>query len=97
VLGRCLVVQWATDCQPRPVEHMGVNHCRSHIFVPKQFLNIAYVAPVLKQMRGETVPKGMAAGRFRHSGLSHGNFHRVLKVLFLNMMAPCLLRAWIDG
>ena len=38
------------------VQHMGVNHGGSDVFVTEQFLNGTNVAPVFKQVRGEAVP-----------------------------------------
>jgi hypothetical protein len=35
---------------------VGINHRRSHIAVPQQFLNGANVVVRLQQMAGETVP-----------------------------------------
>src|SRR5215469_4471513 len=79
------------------VEHVGVNHRRSDVFVTEQLLNRTNVIAVFKQMCGEAVSEGVAACRFSDSGCSDGQFHGVLKVFLRNVMPSRLARARVDG
>ena len=55
-MGRRWLVERAADVDAGTVQHMGVNHGRSDVFVAQQFLNGTNVVPVFKQVRSEAVP-----------------------------------------
>jgi len=47
---------------PTPIQPMGVEHGRSHVFVPEQFLNGSNIVPILKHMSGKRVPERVTGG-----------------------------------
>ena len=55
-------VHWASDSPPATVQDMGVNHGRTDIFVPEQFLNCADVVAIFQKMRGEAMTHGVWTG-----------------------------------
>ena len=63
----------------------------------EELLNGTDVVSGFKQMRGETVSEGVAACRFSDSGCSDGQFDRVLKIFFRNVMPAQLARARVEG
>ena len=79
------------------VQHMGVNHCGSDVFVTEELLNGTDVVSGFKQMGGETVSEGVAACRFSDSGCSDGQFDRVLKIFFRGVMPAPLAGARVEG
>lgn len=60
---------------------MRVNHRRGNVAVPKQLLNRTNILPIFQQVSRETVPEGMATGRFGHARLVDRSLDRVLKIL----------------
>jgi len=63
-----------------PVQDVGIDHRGSDVFVAEQLLHSRNIVTVLKQMRGETVPKSVAACRLSNPGGPDGKFHSVLEV-----------------
>ncbi len=62
----------------RPIHHVGIDHCRFHVFVPQQFSHGSYIRTRFQQVCGETVTQGMAPGMLGDSGELDRLFHRSL-------------------
>ncbi len=71
------------------VEHMGIDHRRSHLAVPEQRPHRADVLAYLQLVSANTWPQAsvveplgmaeaVAAGRFGDAGSQHGSAHRLL-------------------
>jgi len=54
--------------------------------MPKQLLNRTNILPIFQQMSRETVPEGVATGRFSHASLVDRSLDRVLKILFRHVV-----------
>lgn len=67
---------------------VGVNHGGSHIAVPQQLLNGAYVIITLQQVAGEAVAKGMGTCAFANLSVIDRLPDRLLDVGFMQMVAP---------
>ena len=50
-------VRRTLDPATTPIEHVGVNHRRTDVFVPESYLHGPDVVPRFEQMRGTRVPK----------------------------------------
>ena len=48
------------DTLPTPVQHMGVDYRRAHIFVPEQLLGRPNIIAIFKHVRRKRMPGGMA-------------------------------------
>ena len=58
------------------VQHVAINHRGvDHVFVTEQLLDSTNIVASLKQMRGETVSKSMAACRLSDFCALGGGFH----------------------
>ena len=51
------LVERAPDTSPALVQDVGINHGRTHIAMPEQFLDRSDVVPGLEQMGREAVPQ----------------------------------------
>jgi hypothetical protein len=58
------LIQGTAHSQPAAIQHMRIDHRRLHIFVPQPFLHRPDIVALLEQMRGNTVPKGVATNAF---------------------------------
>src|SRR5439155_10347598 len=96
LFGRQRLIERTTDMDSRPVQDMGIDHRGSYVFMAEQLLHCTNIIAVLKQMRGETVPKSVAACRLSNPGGSDSKFHSVLEVFFRNVMSPCFTGAGIE-
>ena len=47
------LVQRALHSQPRPIQHVCINHRGADVLMSEQFLHGANVIAILEQMRGE--------------------------------------------
>ncbi len=56
-------IQGAAHRMATPIQHMRIDLRRADILVPQQFLHSTDVVTTFKQMRGEGMAQGMAAGR----------------------------------
>jgi hypothetical protein len=65
--------------------------------VAKQRLHVSDVATALKQVRSKTVPESVAAGRFRQTRTLHRDFHGVLQIFLLNVMASRVKGSYKSG
>jgi len=61
---RAAFVEWTAHGDPPAIQHMRIDHRRLHIFVPQPFLHRPDIVALLEQMRGNTVPQGMATDAF---------------------------------
>ena len=91
----------AGHSQRASVEHLGVAHRRSHIFVAEQPLNHAGGLVSLQQMSGTTWPQAgeaeslgmaeaMGGSRFGDSGGLHGSSDRLLGQGWIQVVTPLL-------
>ena len=76
---------------------MGIDHGGGDVLVAEQLLHGANVVAALQQVGGKAVPEGMAACWFAQASGAHGEFDRVLDVLFMDMMATRFAAGWIEG
>ena len=81
-------IQRTSDTQRPGLEHMRVDHGRTHIGMPEQFLNGADIAAGFQQMSRKAVPERMTADLLRQSGLQHGRPKPFLHRVLMNMMPP---------
>ena len=72
------------------VEDMRIDHGRTDVLMPKEFLDRPNIIAVLKQMGRKRMPEGVATGRFGDPGFPNGFFDRPLQDGFVEMM-PFLL------
>ena len=79
------------------VQDRGVDHRRPHALVAQQFLHGADVIPVLEQMRGERVAKGMATDRLVDPCQLDRSFDCPLQAAFTEVMAVPLASAGVYG
>lgn len=63
-------IQGAPDAAATSVQHMSVDHRRTHVLVTKQFLHGPNVIVVQEQMSGKTVSKDMGRSVFVYVGLA---------------------------
>ena len=56
IAGRFQQVRWTLEPAPTPIEHMGVWHCRTDVFVPEAFLHCPDVVPRFEPMGRKGVP-----------------------------------------
>ena len=77
------------------VHHVGIDHRRRHILVPKQFLDGADVVSRLKQVRREAVPQYMGTDPLDHPRAARRLGSCALHVLVVPVMATDFTRAWI--
>jgi hypothetical protein len=57
------LVEWAPDTSPALVQDVRIDHRRTNVAMPEQFLDRSDVVPGLEQMGREAVPERMARGR----------------------------------
>jgi len=81
-------IQRTADTQRPGLEHMRVDHGRTHIGMTEQFLNRANIAAGFQQMSRKAVPERMTADLLRQSGLQHGRPKPFLHRVLMNMMPP---------
>jgi hypothetical protein len=67
-------IGWAPDTFAASIQHVCVDHGRSHIGVAQQVLRRASVVTVFKQVRRERTPQRMTARRFGHPGFERASF-----------------------
>ena len=65
---------------------MGVNHGGRHILVPEQFLDRADVGAALECVRGETVPKRVAADALGQTNSGDRGFDRAMNRHLVEMV-----------
>ena len=63
-------IRRAANATATTVQNMGVDHCRSNILVPKEFLHGSYVVTRLDQMRGERMTERVSCDAFRDIALA---------------------------
>lgn len=63
-------IGWTPYTFPAPIQHVGVDHGRSHIGVPEQLSNRVNVVAVFKQVRRKRMPQCMTARRFGNPNLT---------------------------
>ena len=68
----CLSIQRAFDRQSAALEDVGVDHGGTDIFMAEEFLNGADVVPVLEEMGGEGMAKGVAGDALLDFGFGGG-------------------------
>ena len=71
-------VHRASDSSPPTVQHVRVDHGRTDIGVPEQFLNRADVVAIFRKMRGEGMTHGVRTGWLRDTGPEPRIFDRLL-------------------
>lgn len=89
---------------PSFVQNMGIDHSRADVLVTEQFLNRADIVARLKQMRGEGVPEGVAAGMLNYPGLADrfldgplkNRLMNVMPSLFTGLLVPPAVFLWED-
>ncbi len=67
---------------------MGVNHRRTDVHVPEQFLNSSDVIAIFKQMGGKGMAQGVRAGRLCDAGLEPRIFDGLLEDRFVEVVPP---------
>jgi hypothetical protein len=72
--------------QPSPVQHMRVNHRRTHIAMAEQLLHRPNVVAVFQEMGRERMPKRMAAHTLRNPRPSHGLSNSPLNDRFVQVV-----------
>lgn len=63
----------------------------------KEFLDSANIVPILEQVCGKGMAKGMTADRFVDVGALRSLAHGFLQTVFVEMMALRFATAWISG
>ena len=74
---------------------MSVDHSRSDILVPQEFLHCPNIVPILQQVRGKTVSERMATAALIETCLAYRVFDRLLEHRFGQMMSAFSSCAWI--
>src|SRR5438105_14206281 len=64
---------------PRPGQHVRVNHRRAHIFVAKQLLNSANIVAAFEQMRRKRMSERVTRSWLCDTGTANCIFHCALK------------------
>ena len=72
---------------PTALQHVRVDHGRSDVLVPQEFLHRANIVTILQQVRGKTVSERMAAAALIQAGLAYRLLDRFLQHCFGNMMS----------
>ena len=81
-------VGWAPNAEPTTIQHVSVDHRRSHVRMPQKLLHRANVVTGLEQLRRECVPEGVACHALRQSRSLHCVMDRVLKHGLMQMVTP---------
>ena len=81
------LIQWTLNSNARPIQHLRVNHCRTDILVPQQFLHGSNIIAASEQLRRERMPQAMTIGTFHDSGRVHSTFQCALQKAFSHVMA----------
>jgi hypothetical protein len=80
---------------PATIEDVGVDHRRTYVAMPHEFLNRTNVVAVFEKMRRERVSKGMTRHPPGDSRMVASLVHGALKDGFMKMMSPCPTGLWI--
>jgi hypothetical protein len=91
-------VRWAADAERTPIEDVGVEHGRSHVAIPQEFLNHSHVLVTFQNGNGITWPQASVAeplgvtertatGCFCHAGLGDSTLHGFLNNARIKMVA----------
>jgi hypothetical protein len=72
------LVQRALHSQSWPIQHVGVNHRRAHVFVTKEFLHGSNVVAIFQQVGRERMPQRMTTRGLGDSRHEHGILDCVL-------------------
>ena len=92
-------VERASDREAAPslVQDVGVNHSRADVAVAEEFLNRPDVDAILKQVGGETVSHGVAAGGLGDPGSANGVPHRFLNDRLMKVVPSALAGGLVDA
>src|SRR6476620_2024712 len=82
VVRRLVVIERTAHAAPAAIEHVGVDHGRGYVAMPKQLLHGANIIAVFEQMGREAVPKRMAGHALGNLGELRGPFHTLLEAAF---------------
>ncbi len=63
-----LLIERTLNCETAALQHVGVDHCRFHILVSKQFLDSSYIIPILEKLSGEAMAEGVGSDRLIYFG-----------------------------
>ncbi len=69
---RSETVSRAVDTLSPSIEHMRIDHGRTDILVPEEFLHRPNIIAVFKQMGGERMPEGVTAKHMEAEGNFRG-------------------------
>jgi len=83
-------VRRAAHAAPASVQDVRVDHCRSNVFVSKEFLHGTNVVTVGQQVCRERVPERMARDSLREACLPHRSLQRPRKQRFVDVMTALL-------
>lgn len=89
------LVQRTAHGQPASIQHRGVHHGGFHIVVPEEFLYRSDVIALFSQMRGTTVPEGMATDAFVEPHRTPCWAHSLLQGTLTRVVAADDPRAWV--
>jgi hypothetical protein len=85
-------VQGTFDAQGPSARDVSVEHGVAHVGMAQQFLHGADVVSRGQEVRGETMPEGMATCRLQDPHLPHGCFDGPLHDLFMLMVVSLASR-----
>ncbi len=72
------------------VQHMRINHSRTHIAVPQQFLYSPYIIPNLQKMGCKRVAEGVTACVLVYPSFEYGLFYSAQHQAFVQVPAAFL-------
>jgi len=81
------IIQWAVHGQWPSIQHVRIDHRRSHILVPEQLLEGTDVVASFEEVGGKAMAEGMAGSAFLDAGQLGGFSHRLLDGALAEMMA----------
>src|SRR5512146_1516042 len=76
---------------------MGVDHGRTNILMPQQFLNGTNVISVLQEMGGKAMPEGMARNVLADGGIPCRFLHSPLKSGRVDVVTTLFSGARVEG
>ena len=85
-------IERTADPSPTALQHVRVDHSRTDVLVPQEFLHCPNIVTVLQQGRCKAVPERMTA-----TALGNACPDSFLENSFREMMAALNARTWING